>query len=547
MKRKEHEKRLNAFFDVLQGELNDLRPRSPEVAAAVERQRTRARKRARYHKRGLREAAFESFLSDDAAVACHEIRLCPDVVSNAQHFLTVVLERYATRHDPSCIQDTLSIPVLVDKWRFGPGSSHEDLDFLENEFLAKGTHAAVKLLRHWSCTPLCEPLVQRLRQSNPYLCRWDAARKDSGTYVVRGSRLATVFKNEETYRTICMEPTGNMVLQLAGGYYLMDVLRMIGLDVSTQQELNKLLARLGSIGGHVATIDLKSASNMEACRLVQKLWPPIWYQFLMSVRSPEVLIPGTGWHKLHMISSMGNGFTFPLMTLTIVALLYGYRACKKGTPNLFIDWEYTAVFGDDIIIPVDEYDGFCDVLTGAGFVINHDKSYRSGPFRESCGGDYWNGYDITPFYVKSLATASDVYVVLNQVSEWCGKHGVLLHRTLLLLKGYVDGKVLFVPEWRGPDEGFRCRVCPRRYKYLKTVLTRLPLRDLHFSMMLAVGGYISEGHRGGLQYLPRPDKVRKKVRTCRLPKGYLHGADPLTRSAQVTEFVATYVADVLAS
>jgi hypothetical protein len=385
---------------------------------------------------------------------------------------------------------------------------------------------------------------------NPYFVARDGRLGVSGTTRVEGSKLTTVPKNEDTERTIAIEPSGNMCLQLAAGMYLEGALRYIGLDIRSQQPKNAAMAQRGSKDGSVATLDLKSASDMISIDLVRALMPSEWFDLLMKLRSPTITVPCDGKAKdagmqveLHMISTMGNGFTFPLMTLLIVALIYGYRSTRGG-PTLWVNWSDTCVYGDDVIIPTHEYPGFVDVLTKAGLVVNLDKSFCEGPFRESCGGDFLNGVDVTPFYVKSLATEPDIYVVTNQVASWSAREKIPMHKTLTLLRSFIDGKAHLVPEWLNPDQGVLTAGCPRRYTYLTLVKEdrRLSKEAEPFSLPLACGGYVSQvGDE--LFFLPRSNKPpRLRTRRSRLPQGFLDGWDPGYRSQQDAAWVAGYMA-----
>ncbi len=536
------EARLTTFFNTLLEELLDKGPQN----AAVSRQVQRARKRARFLREDLRGKAIADFLAINETVKELQLNSPPSlsldrrIIENARYFITTVLERYTSSFDELAIQQPLEMSYLWSNWRYGPGASNG----------IKGTHTAEKIWQDMTCTVLCEPLVHKLRSSNPYFTARDGQKGVSGTTQIEGSRLTTVPKNEDTERTIAIEPSGNMCLQLAAGMYLEGALRRIGLDIRNQQPKNKAMAKRGSLTGEVATLDLKSASDMISIDLVRALLPDVWFDLLMKLRSPVITVPSDGKGgdagrqvELHMISTMGNGFTFPLMTLVLVALIYGYR-CTRGGPSLFIDWSNTCVFGDDIIIPVHEYAGFVDVLTKAGLIVNNDKSYSEGAFRESCGGDYLNGVDITPFYVKSLASEADVYVVINQVLEWSARENILLHRTLTVLRSFIDGKPHLVPEWLNPDQGVLTAGCPKRYTYLTRVkeMVRLPCEATHFSMPLAVGGYlVPVGDE--LFFLPRSKKLPKvKVRRSRLPNGYLDGWDPDLRSQPATAVIAGVVA-----
>jgi len=553
------EKRLSAFFSTLSEELLASGPQN----AAVARQVQRARKRARFLREDLRELAIADFLAINERVRELQVNSPPSrvldrrILDNARYFITNILERFTSSFDELAIQQPLEMSFLWSNWRFGPGASNG----------VKGSHAADKIWQDMTCTALCEPLVRKLRSSSPYFTARDGHKGVSGTMQVEGSKLTTVPKNEDTERTIAIEPSGNMCLQLAAGMYLEGALRHIGLDIRYQQQKNIAMAMRGSISGEVATLDLKSASDMISIDLVRALLPSSWFDLLIKLRSPVITVASDGKAgnvgrqvELHMISTMGNGFTFPLMTLILVALIYGYR-CTRGGPVLFIDWSNTCVFGDDIIIPVHEYAGFVDVLTKAGLIVNNEKSYSEGAFRESCGGDFLNGVDITPFYVKSLANEADVYVVINQVLTWGRREKLNLHRVLSLLRSYIDGKPHLVPEWLNPDQGILTLGCPKRYTYLSKAMefSKLPKGAEEFSMPLAVGGYVSgdfqfvlnqltgRSHRAlvsdGLFYLPRSNKPpRVKVRRSRLPNGFLDGWDPGYRSQPDALYVAGLVA-----
>jgi len=544
-----NEERLNALFNTM---LEELLARGPQ-AAGVSRQVQRARKRARFLREDLRGKAIADFIAINQKVGELQksnppsLASDPRIMSNARYFITTVLERFTSSWDELAIQQPLEMSYLFSNWRFGPGASNG----------VKGTHAAEKIYQAMTCTALCEPLVLQLRRFNPYFVAMDGRLGVSGTTQVEGSRLTTVPKNEDTERTIAIEPSGNMCLQLAAGMYIEGALKHIGLDIRNQQPKNVAMAKRGSSDGSVATLDLKSASDMISTDLVRALMPSEWFDLLMKLRSPTITIPNDGkvgdagiQVELHMISTMGNGFTFPLMTLLIVALIYGYR-CTRGGPSLYIDWTNTCVFGDDIIIPTHEYDGFVDVLTKAGLVVNLDKSYCEGTFRESCGGDFLNGVDVTPFYVKSLAAEPDVYVVINQVLAWGARENLPLHRTLTLLRSFIDGKVHLVPEWLNPDQGVLTAGCPRRYTYLtlERIIVPLSKEGIHFAMPLACGGYFCPSKGGsssvgdGLFYVPRSTKVpRVRVRRSRLPQGYLDGWDPGYRSQPDAARVASLTA-----
>lgn len=514
-----NESRLDGFFQILSQELSSVKQDNP----AVQRLTARMRKRAEYIKPELPSKALSSFVELNDLVGKTQIVLQPRVINDAKYFIETILFRFNSRLSELNIQETLDESYLFSLWRFGPGASNG----------VKGTHVAEKIRQNMTCTSSCEPLVSHLRYTNPYFRCFDTL-NGGGVTLVKGSRLTTVPKNEDTVRVIAIEPSGNMALQLAAGQYLTDVLRSIGLDITSQQPKNKKLAERGSLDGDLCTIDLKSASDMFKPELIQLLFPAKWFALLMSIRSEYTEVEKVDV-KLNMISTMGNGFTFPLMTLCIVSLIYAFRA-GRGGPNLFIDWEKTAVFGDDVIMSSSEYDGFTSLLSDAGLIVNHDKSFSSGPFRESCGGDYWLGRDITPFYARSLAYDHDVFVVINQVLNWCGREKIMLLDTLMYLKNLLR-RVHFVPEWSNPDQGVLTVSVSNRYTFLQVErVTRVIFDNDHFLVPLACGGYIESDGPNAL-YAPRQFKTRYRVRRGRLPKGFLSGRFPEYRDTSVSDFI----------
>jgi hypothetical protein len=92
------------------------------------------------------------------------------------------------------------------------------------------------------------------------------------------------------------------------------------------------------------------------------------------------------------------------------------------------------VFGDDIIVPTDLYEETLQALSALGFIPNTDKSFGAGPFRESCGADWFNGKSVRGVYCKHLRSAQDRYSLINRLNRWSAMWKIpLLHTVQLLL------------------------------------------------------------------------------------------------------------------
>jgi len=519
--------RIRSFDEIVKLELMSLQKniRPSTRLMAVDRQLVRLRKKYVLSDiPDLEPATIAGFLANNRAANAVELTLTDSELSDARGFVLHALEGYTTS-EYGDIQCALNLGGLLRKWKFGPGASNGIC----------GTHFYDKIRQPMTCTLKAMPYVRLMRRLDYHLNHFDMIEGCNLT-LIEGSKLTTVPKNEETRRTINIEPSGNMALQLAAGAYLEGALRYVGLDIREQQPRNKLLAFVGSLSGRFATIDLKSASDLISQQLVRELMPTDWWAFLSAIRSEKVTLPDGGSRVLHMMSAMGNGFTFPLMTLIICSLMYAMRARLNSCRLNRIDWNRSAVFGDDIIVETEYFEPMCDILARAGLVVNHDKSYSSGPFRESCGGDFYEGHDVTPFYIKSLATHADIYIAINQILLWCSRNSFCLSESIRFLIGELSvERPNLVPEWFQPYNGIRTNSVDRTFKYLSLVPYNVRASDHELMLMAVLGGYLSENGRY-TYFTPRTNNLRYKVRKSRLPKGFLDGHDPSYRSRRESAF-----------
>lgn len=231
---------------------------------------------------------------------------------------------------------------------------------------------------------------------------------------VESAILFTVPKNAEIDRCACKEPDINMFLQKGVGKHIRRRLLSVGQNLN-DQSINRALAREGSISGSLATIDLSSASDTINTVVVKALLPEDWFEYLNSIRSHSVVVEGETI-RTAMFSSMGNGFTFELESLLFWSLMksVSYFRGNRGV---------VSVYGDDIVVPSEDYESYLWVLARFGFIPNAKKSFGTGFFRESCGGHFYAGEDVTPFYLrKPPVLLTDLIRVCNQLRKWAFAH-----------------------------------------------------------------------------------------------------------------------------
>lgn len=217
--------------------------------------------------------------------------------------------------------------------------------------------------------------------------------------VVPGNRITFVPKNSQTDRSIAIEPAMNLYLQLGVDGYIRRRLKRWGVDLDDQRKNQKLAhdgSKFWTTDDPFVTIDLAAASDsvsLEVCRL---LLPPQWYTYLIKLRSPVGELDGEiiSYEK---ISSMGNGYTFALESAIFTALIYGVEKTVRGR----FDRDEFAVYGDDLIVRRSSFPLLARMLNRCGFSLNHEKSFLQGPFRESCGADWFNGTSVRPVFLSS--------------------------------------------------------------------------------------------------------------------------------------------------
>jgi hypothetical protein len=234
------------------------------------------------------------------------------------------------------------------------------------------------------------------------------------------SRLIDVPKTQKTPRLIAIEPAAMQYMQQAIKNEFYDgvgrdnlLTHLIGFFDQTP---NQRLAKEGSLSGELATLDLKEASDRVSCQLVRFMTEPygILWDAIDACRSKTVDVPDHGTHTLAKFASMGSALTFPLEAMIFLVICFmgiekelntqlTHKALKSYVGKV-------RVFGDDIIVPKRFVRSVIAELEAFGFLVNANKSFWTGKFRESCGKEFYAGYDISVVKLRRRLPSSRKHV-----------------------------------------------------------------------------------------------------------------------------------------
>jgi len=224
-------------------------------------------------------------------------------------------------------------------------------------------------------------------------------------------KVVLVPKTAKTPRVIAMEPT---CMQYAQQAISGELTKLIENDDVLQrivrfrdQVPNQVLARLGSLTGVLATLDLSEASDRVPNKLVEHMlsnWPHLngAVQACRSTQASVRFASGEVIHRIAKFASMGSALCFPMEAIVFTTIVFCGIERALGRRLRRDDIESfagsVAVYGDDIIVPTDYVGSVIHELEAFGFRVNEHKSFWNGKFRESCGKDYYDGVDVS--YVK---------------------------------------------------------------------------------------------------------------------------------------------------
>ena len=280
-----------------------------------------------------------------------------------------------------------------------------------------------------------------------YTCGWGAiaARRGLPPRVAPGNEYFVVPKNGLTGRSCCKEAVINLALQLSLGNVLRGRARKcLGIDLNHGQDLHVFKACVASVLQHLATLDMSSASDRWARELIRFLIDGEWLNVLNANRATHTLF-GEKRLYLEKFSSMGNGFTFELETILFATLALVVQEIEAIPGEILC-------YGDDLIVPTGLAPRVLYWLDRVGHKPNLKKTHVSGPFRESCGGDFFKGIRVNTVKLEKVPSEPQHWISLaNNLRRVAGDSPERWGLVLPAWRKCLDFLPSQIRECRGPE------------------------------------------------------------------------------------------------
>jgi hypothetical protein len=270
-------------------------------------------------------------------------------------------------------------------------------------------------------------------------------------------KVTAVPKTLKTPRLIAIEPT---CMQYAQQGIAREVVKRIESDDLlskligfTDQLPNRVMAQTGSRDGSLATVDLSEASDRVSNLLVKSLLQnvPHLSGAVQACRSLRAKNLDGSIMELSKFASSGSALTFPFEAMVFLAIVFFgieqklSRTLTRSDISRFAD--LVRVYGDDIIVPTDIVLFVVKALEAFGLKVNLHKTFVTGKFRESCGGDYYDGVNVAVTYIRRVfpSRRSDVSEVISIVSLRNQLYFAGLWTATRYLDGYITGLLANFP------------------------------------------------------------------------------------------------------
>lgn len=170
------------------------------------------------------------------------------------------------------------------------------------------------------------------------------------------------------------------------------------------QSLNRSRAYEGSLpqDDPYCTIDLSHASDSISRSFFRELCPPELWPIIADCLEDTIFIERKPY-KPALLATSGNKLTPFLQSTFFLTILR--TACDLCNAPRDV-----SAYNDDLVCRRSVFPTVCELLTLCGATVNLKKTFSEGYFRESCGGEYCYGVDVTGYYWprRALALAGKV-------------------------------------------------------------------------------------------------------------------------------------------
>ncbi|DAD52512.1 RNA-directed RNA polymerase [ssRNA phage SRR5467091_13] len=225
------------------------------------------------------------------------------------------------------------------------------------------------------------------------------------------ARVILVPKDFRRKRVISAEPMLLQYMQHGVSAYMMDRLEFRAETPIrfTDQQTNATVCKSLDL----ATIDMSDASDLVSRKVVHQLFDEDWRTLLFGLRSRCSIMPDGTIVPLRAFAPMGSALCFPVESIVFASVVVAIIATSQAPYTTFLrrgvhSEEYSRategvyVYGDDIIVPKHVAHLVVEGLELCGFKPNRAKTCIDGLFRESCGAEYFNGFDVAPVRPKEF-------------------------------------------------------------------------------------------------------------------------------------------------
>jgi len=339
------------------------------------------------------KAALKGYVANDANIHNYRATISPDLWEDYRRLGRLLWSDVFQ----GITEDILYFRIIP---KHGPGATAEKLTGNRKWLLRMWTQRLEAVFPHWEFLSSSWSLS---------LDRFDSmdVREPGAEQPVR---VISVPKTQKTPRIIAIEPTCMQYMQQG---LLRSFVNNVRADNTARsligwesQEHNRVLAQSASRDGSLATLDLSEASDrvdyLHVLELLQHF--STLKEAIDATRSRKADVPGHGEIHLNKYASMGSALCFPIEAMVFCTIVFlGIqnqlkRPLTKKDIQSFVG--SVRVYGDDIIVPADYMQSVVRSLEAFGLLVNRNKSFGTGKFRESCGGDFYDGEDVSVVRVR---------------------------------------------------------------------------------------------------------------------------------------------------